>query len=444
MSSFGQSSFNANKVLRQYLNIQKQRLGFNGIVLVTKNGRTIYEGVIGKASFELNTPLTINSGFKIASITKSFTAMLILLAAHERKLNLNDSLVNFFPDLKDKAWRKITINQLLSHQSGIPHNDGISDYWLFKSLLALNKEQGLAEIFKMKLLFTPGKDVKYSSPGYFLLASILENIYQKNYATILKEKITNPLGMSHTGIFSTKAIIPHMSSSYHLLSDSLITAPYRDFSLMKGSGDMYSNAEDLSKWTNSFGSNIWNEIKEQIFTAHTNKGLHDNDNKYGYGLFIRPHTEYFKLAYYVGGGTYGCSAISVWYPNEKIAITILSNISVLPVNELWGDVEKIIFNKPFELPQLKKSLNMSSAQLKKFAGQYNSRTHETELLIIADNEQLYAKLGNNPAFEIYLDSSLGFYGKKVNIKFIFQADEEGLITGLIANGRDQIITFNKK
>jgi len=441
--SFGQSP--VNRILRQYLDIQQKRIGFTGVVLITKNERTIYREVIGKASFELNTPLTINSEFKIASITKSFTAMLILLASRERKLTLNDSLAIFFPNLKDTAWRKITIDQLLSHRSGIPHNEGITDYWLLKSLLAFNRGQSLAEIFKMNLLFTPGTDVKYSSPGYFLLASILEDVYHKNYAAILKEKITNPLGMSHTGIFSTKAIIPDMSSSYHLLGDSLITAPYRDFSLMKGSGDMYSNAEDLSKWANSFGSNVWDKvIKEQIFTPHTDKGLHDNDNRYGYGWFIRPDTKYFKSAYYVGGGTYGCSAISVWYPTEKIAVTILSNISVLPVNEIWADVEKIIFNKPFELPLLKRELNMGSDQLKKFAGHYISEKQGMELLIAADKKHLYAKFGNNPVFEIYPDSSLGFYGKKVNIKFTFQADQEGLITGLVADGRGQIINFIKE
>jgi len=445
LNSFGQSLINTTKVLHQYLDIQQKRIGFNGVVLITKNERTLYKEVIGKASFELNTPLTINSGFKIASISKSFTAMLILLASREKKLNLNDSLVIFFPDLKDTAWRKITINQLLSHRSGIPHNEGITDYWLLKSLLALNRQQALAEIFKMKLLFTPGTDVKYSSPGYFLLASILENVYHKNYTAILKEKITGPLGMSHTGIYSTKAIIPNMSSSYHLIGDSLIVAPYRDFSLMKGSGDMYSNSEDLLKWTNSFSKSIWDKvIKEQIFTPHTNKGLHGNDDWYGYGWFIRRAIKDDKSAYYVGGGSYGCSAISVWYPTEKIAVTILSNISVLPVNEIWADVEKIIFNKPFELPQLKREVNMSPDQLKKFAGHYISETQGMELLMVADKEHLYAKLGNNPVFEIYPDSSFGFYGKKVNIKFTFQVDQDGLVTGLLADGRGQITTFNKK
>src|SRR5690606_3553269 len=146
-------STNASKLLNQYLTIQEKRIGFNGVVLIAKNDTVLYKEAIGKASFELNIPLTINSKFKIASISKSFTAMLTTLAVNEGKVNLNDSLALFFPELKDSLWRRITIDQLLSHRSGIPHNEGIIDYWLFKSLLPLNNKQSIAEIFKTKLLF---------------------------------------------------------------------------------------------------------------------------------------------------------------------------------------------------------------------------------------------------------------------------------------------------
>lgn len=432
------------KLLNEYLAIQQKRIGFNGVVLIAKNDTILFNKAFGKSSYENNTSLTIDSKFKIASITKSFTAMLTALAVKEGKLNFGDSLAMFYPELKDSSWRKITIEQMLSHSSGIPHNEGIADYWSFTSLLPLNNQQALDEIFKMKLLFIPGTDVKYSSPGYFLLASILENIYKKNSVNLLKEKITTPLGMAHTGIFNTRAIIDDMSYPYHLLGDSLIVAPYRDFSLMKGSGDMYSNAHDLLKWLNSFESNMWDEeIKEQIFTPYT-KGLYGNDDRYGYGWFIRPANDHDKLAYYVGGGTFGCSAISTWYPTEKMTIIILSNISTLPVNELWNDLEKIIFNQPIRLPEVKRDLKISFDQLEKFKGSYITNTGDTKLLIVTENERLYAKLGNNPIFEIYSDSFLGFYGKKVNVKITFQQSTDGQITGLVAEGRGQVLIFNKE
>ncbi|MBD1427901.1 serine hydrolase domain-containing protein [Sphingobacterium arenae] len=432
------------KLLKEYLTIQQKRIGFNGVVLIAKNDTILFNEAFGKSSYENNTSLTIDSKFKIASITKSFTAMLTALAVKEGKLNFEDSLAMFYPELKDSSWRKITIEQMRSHSSGIPHNEGIADYWSSTSFLPLNNQQALDEIFKMKLMFVPGTDVKYSSPGYFLLASILENTYKKSYTNLLEEKITTPLGMGETGIFNTKAIITNMSYSYHLLGDSLIVAPYRDFSLMKGSGDMYSNAHDLFKWLKSFGGIMWaKEIREQIFTSYT-KGLNNNDHGYGYGWFIRPANDHHKLAYYVRGGTFGCSAISAWYPTEEMAIIILSNISTLPVNELWSDLEKIIFNQSFKLPEIKRDLKISFDQLENLKGSYISSNGDAKLLIISENENLYAKLGNNPIFQIYSDSFLGFYGKKVNVKFTFQQNTEGQIIGLVAEGRGQVLIFNKE
>jgi CubicO group peptidase (beta-lactamase class C family) len=233
-----------SELLKQYLAIQHQRLHFNGIVLVSKNNKTLYKVCIGKASHELNVPMQPDAVFRIASISKQFTAMLVALSMQEGKLRLTDSLAFFFPELKNADWRKINLHQLLSHTSGIPHNEGIKDYWLLKSRLPLSKKQALDEIFAMQLLFNPGSDMKYSSPGYFLLACILETVYKRSYATILEEKILHPLQMKHSGILVTGNIIPGMVSPYHLVNDSLASAPYRDLSLMEGSGNGFASAED--------------------------------------------------------------------------------------------------------------------------------------------------------------------------------------------------------
>ncbi|MFD2147945.1 serine hydrolase domain-containing protein [Mucilaginibacter antarcticus] len=433
----------AGKLLHQYLLVQQKRLGFNGVVLISKNNRIIYTEVIGRSSVELDVPIKANAVFKIASITKSITAMLVMIAVREGRLKLTDSLVTFFPELKEPSWRNITVDQLLSHRSGIPHNEGIADYMLFKALLPLTKQQALAEIFKTKLVFNPGTSAKYSSPGYFLLAAILEDNYKKSYESILKEKITQPLVMNQTGVANTRLVIPNMVSSYHLLGDSLIVAPYRDFSLMKGSGDMYASAGDLLNWTNSFSGDQWGDIKAQVFAPHSGLPLHNNKDLYGYGWFIHNNAEPTKMAYFHGGGTYGCSALTALYPQKKISIVILSNISTLPVNEIWADIEKIIFNEPFKLPNKTDKVAINAAELNKMAGHYSTDDGKMQLDIMANNKQLYAKLGANPAFEIYPESPLGFYGKKVNIKFTFKQDQEGVITGLLADGRGQNLSFNK-
>lgn len=425
-----------SEVLHKYLDIQRQRINFNGVVLVAKHNQVLYQVHVGKASQELDVPINPAAVFRIASISKQFTATLVALAVEEGKLTLDDSLGTFFPELKDTRWQKINVHQLLSHTSGITHNEGIADYWTLKSRLPLSNEQALAELFATNLIAEPGTEMNYSSPGYLLLACILEAIYQQPYAAILSERILLPLQLHHSGVCATNKLIPGMVSTYHVQGDSLMVAPYRDFSLMRGSGDLYANAEDLAKWNSSFSTDgVWSErLKTLLFTSYT-----DKIPGYGYGWFIRTEG---RLAYYHGGGTFGCSALSAWYPDEQLSIVILSNVSVLPVNELWGDIEKIVFNEPFELPSMTGSIHMGTAELQTFTGLYVQGQQELTIMLV--NDQLYAKLGANPAFEIYPENKLNFFGKKVTIRLTFKSEENNRITGLEAHARGQIHHFIKK
>lgn len=385
-------------LLQQYLNVQHERLGFSGVLLIAKKDSIIYQGATGMASMEFNVPNSIDSRFKIASVTKSFTAWLIVQAAKEGKLRLTDPLSSYIPN----RWSKITIEQLLTHTSGIPHNEGITDYWTIKSRLPLTKEQALQSILEMELL---PQGTHYSSPGYFLLACILETVYKTSYEKILAAKL--PL-LKQTGVYNIRSVIPSLSAGYHMMGDSLTVAPYRDPSLMKGSGDLYTTAKDLLKWNNTC-------------------------NDFSYGWMKEGD------AFYHGGGSFGCSAINVVYPKDSLSIILLSNVSVMPVNEMWHDIEKIISNQPFEMPKVNSHIKIEDPA--KFSGIYQSEG--TTLQIILQNDQLYAKLGNNPAFEIFADSSLEFSGKKVNIRIIFKQDEKGNITGLQAEGRGRTLHFIK-
>lgn len=436
--TFCQLNQAVSEKLSRYLEIQQKRIGFNGVVLVGEKDKVIYSATIGKASFELNVPVTLHSVFRIASLSKQFTGFLIAMAINERKLKSTDSLVKFFPNLTEPQWRNITIHQLLTHTSGIPHNEGIVDYWAVKSLMPLSKEQALKEIFAMKL--RSEADFKYSSPGYFLLACIVERIYEMNYTDLLEKNITGPFQLASIGVYSTRKVIAQLTSGYHLLADSLIPAPYRDYSLMKGSGDLYSSASDLLKWNSVILKN--QNLEKMLFADYGDTKL--ENGHYAFGWYIRDSTQNKKTAYYHGGGSFGTSAISVMYPLEGISIILLANVSILPVDELWSDIEKILFEKSFEFPELNSYISVDSNSLKKLVGRYICRSNTPELMIFVNNNQLYGKLGTNPPFELYPTASLTFYGKKVNAKFTFTLNEEGEATGLIAEVRGETLQFTKQ
>lgn len=437
-----QFSFDQQK-LKQYLEIQSQRIGFNGSVFISKDKRSVFTSHVGLASVELSAPINRNSTFALASISKSFTAALTLIAVTEGKLKLSDSLSIFFPELTDAQWRGITIHQLLSHQSGMPHNEGIAEYFISKSTQSFTRAQAITEILSLKLIAKPGSNTKYSSPGYFLLATILENIYKKGYGQLIQEKINTSLKLQNTGQLNNRIIVQNLVQGYAQVNDQLTVAPYRSYSLMKGSGDMYSNGEDLLHFLDHFSTlNIQPDLRNKMFNAQS-QGPVERGDYYGYGWFLRAKNENQPKAFYHGGGSYGVSTLMASYPEENLSIVILNNVSVIPVNEIWSDIEKIVLGKSFDLPVIRKSVELSIEDLSHFSGVY---MHENgmSLQIISQDGRLYAKMGNNSAFEIFCEKPNYFYGKKVSIDLIFELGTNKQITSLRTTGNGREFNFTKK
>jgi CubicO group peptidase (beta-lactamase class C family) len=425
--------------LESYLDAIHQKKGFSGEILVANGMNILFQETIGLTSHESNLELKKDAKFRIASITKTFTGTLILIAQEERKLNVHDKAVDYINGLSPK-FKNITIEQLLTHQSGLPHNEAIKDYWLKKSKLQMTPEQIIAEINAVDLLFDPGSEMSYSSLGYYLLASILENVYSSSFEDLLKDKILDKLQMTETGVVDNLKIIPQMASGYHLVTDdSLVVAPYRNYSMLKGAGDMYSTASDLLKWNYSFFTNtlLSEKSKTIVFTEQNKTKVNSNDN-YGFGWFISSDN---PLKYYHGGGTWGFSTHSAIYPDKQISIIILSNVSTLPISTIAEDVEKIVFGKPFQMPT-PDEISEKSVNHEMYCGTFISDSNRMVLAISTFNNSLYAKLGNNPQFEIYPSGKHQFFGKKIEMELTFEINND-LVTGLSAERMGHLFHFKK-
>jgi len=432
-------SFEIGK-LDSYLKAIHQKKGFNGEILIAEDKEILFQETIGMASYENNLELKKGAKYRIASITKTFTGTLIAIAQKEGKFNIQDKAIDYLSGLSPK-FKQISIEQLLSHTSGLPHNEGINDYWLIKSKLQMTTEQVVKEINSLDLLFKPGSEMRYSSLGYYLLASILENVYKIDFESILKDQILTKLNMSETGTVNNLKIIPQMASGYHLVTDdSLVVAPYRNYSMLKGAGDMYSTSTDLLKWNNSFFSNsLLNEKAEE--TVITQKiepaGSSANDYSYGWNVdFEKPHKQYH------GGGTWGYSTYTAAYPKSNISIIILSNVSTLPISDIAKDVESIIFGKPFQMPVVE-GVSKESVNLDRYRGTFISDSNKMALSVSTFKNSLYAQLGRNPPFEIYPRGDHQFFGKKIEIEFTFEINND-LIIGLSAERMGQLFHFKKE
>ncbi|GAA5020659.1 hypothetical protein GCM10011506_04370 [Marivirga lumbricoides] len=434
--------------LSEYLEIQHEKMGFNGIVVVSTGEGIMVEKKVGLASRELDVPVQSHSKFKIASMTKSFTALLVALAIQEGKLKMEDALFQYFPDLTQEKWKEITIKQLMSHTSGIPHWAGFDQYWTEKSFLPLSLEQILGEIFKMELLFQPGSQFSYSSPTYYLLATILEKIYSESFDNLLKEKILQKLNLNESGTCNGLSIIPDMASGYHLVADdSVIVAPPRNMNTLKGAGNMYASAQDITTWCRSFLSDdYWGQtILTQTFSPLTTFNSTEKEGAlYGQGWYLTEEKNDIPTNYHISGGTYGFSSAASIYPTNKFSIVILSNMSFLPVDQLRRDIEKIVFGLPFKMPEkYEKSVALADEQLQKLAGNYLAENGML-LKVFTHQGNLYAKLGGHPPFALMAKNELSFYSSKIDILLMFQMNEAAKIKGLEAQGRGRVDYFEKQ
>ncbi|MFZ4545240.1 MAG: serine hydrolase domain-containing protein [Saprospiraceae bacterium] len=259
---------------------------FNGSVLVLDKGKPIYKKHFGGADFSTNNPLNDSTLFELASCSKQFTAIAILILEQQGKLKLTDSIQQFIPDF---PYHQITIGNLLTHTSGLPDYEELLRKVWDRTKFATNYD--VIEAFKKhrpKILFKPNEKFIYSNAGYMLLSVIIEKASGVSYNNFLKETIFTPLGMKHSRIFNTrrakKETIPNYAYGYvfdkdlqkYILPDSSKQhqdVVYQD--AITGDGTVNSCINDLILWENELlkPTLLAKKNFERVFNNHqTNTG----------------------------------------------------------------------------------------------------------------------------------------------------------------------------
>ena len=216
--------------------------GFNGSVLVAHEGEIIYKNSFGKANMEWDIANQIDTKFQIASVTKTFTSMLIMQLVAETKLDLNEPISSYLPDYPKNNGEKITIHHLLTHSSGMGRDPSKEDK-------PQNRPKEMVNQFaEAPLQFTPGDRFEYSNSGYTLLGYIIETITGQTYEEVLKEKIFTPLSMENSGYYRQRPLIKNMASGYFKGFGDYFNAEDTDESTAYAAGAIYSTVEDLFLW----------------------------------------------------------------------------------------------------------------------------------------------------------------------------------------------------
>lgn len=348
-----QSSFPIITSIDHFITTEAQQQRFSGTVLIAQAGRILLSKGYGWANEQQrirNQPLT---RFRIASITKQFTALAILLLQEQGKLHVQEHICRYIAACP-VTWQAITIQQLLTHTSGIPDYSDV-----FPQGRPVSPEQ-LITFFKGKPLdFPPGMRFHYSNSGYVILGYILEKVSGESYAAFLQQAILGPLHLSNTGYDQNTPSLPQHATGY---KQPWEPANYIDMSVPFAAGALYSTVNDLYRWdealvTHTFASNASLESMfapqvswcdgQGIFCSHSHcLAQQQNCTSYGYGWFLyqeQVQQRFVRLIEH-GGDIEGFVSSNRYYPDQKVTLIILSNLETFNPHDISDVVEAAFFS----------------------------------------------------------------------------------------------------
>ncbi|MCF6347321.1 MAG: serine hydrolase [Flavobacteriaceae bacterium] len=320
---------------------------FNGSVLVVNKGKVIYKKGFGLANMEWDIPNQTDTKFQIASITKQFTAMLIMQLVAENKLDLHKPITTYLPDYPKENGNQITIHHLLTHSSGL--GDGLNDDKKYN-----NPKDMVHQFAEVPLKFNPGERFSYSNGGYTLLGHIIETITDKSYEEVLKDKIFTPLNMKNSGYYRHRPIIKNMSSGYNKSWGEYSDIDYSDESTAYAAGAIYSIVEDLFLWDQTLNTEdlLPKKYMDLIFKKHI-ADLNDG-GYYGYGweLIKKPIGNTNNTIETIGhtGVISGYCALFTKIPSSNSTIIFLNNTRRAFLNAMTTAITGILNDKPYNFP----------------------------------------------------------------------------------------------
>lgn len=325
---------------------------FNGSALVAENGKVIFKKGYGQANIEwdiLNKP---DTKFRLGSISKQFTALLIVKLAEEGKIKLDKPITAYLPNYPKATGDKVTIHNLLTHTSGIPNYTSFSNFGKDLSRNPFTPEEFVKKFENLPLEFTPGEKFSYSNSGYFLLGYIIEKVSGKSYEQFLQETILKPLKMTNTGYDHSAIILKNRAAGYEKQNKKTINAPYLDMSIPYAAGSLYSTVEDLYLWDQALYTNqlLSEKSMESLFKPYIKAW----DDYYGYGWFIHETNNGDKGKLKViehGGSINGFNTIISRVPADRNLVVLLNNTGETVLGEMNNAIRAILYNQPFNQPK---------------------------------------------------------------------------------------------
>jgi len=412
---------------------------FNGNVAVANSGKIIYQKAFGFRNYTTKEPLDNNSVFELASISKQFTAVGILLLLDKGLIKLSDSLRLFFPEL---PYSNVTIKNMLTHTSGLPdYMDAMLDKIEHEKVIYNKDVISFFAREKIPLNFKPGQRSEYCNTAFMLLASIIEKVSGNNYSDYMRMNIFTPLKMQHTRIYNTRRAKNEIIQNYafgYVYSDSLKrnilpdSLPGSDFVIcfdgIQGDGSVISTTGDLLKWNAALHNNalLKKATQDEMMLPHAIFDTLARVN-YGYGVFLgeNENGKYRKH----GGDWPGYTTDLINYPDRDLTIIVLSNNNS-DAKMISGGIAYILLDKLIVFPYKHSKTKIDTSILVNYVGKYiiPNVPNPMKINIIKKNGVLFYSFDNTQKdTELIPESNSKFFVNNRDMQIEFDIDEYGSV-----------------
>jgi CubicO group peptidase (beta-lactamase class C family) len=425
--SVGSKAQTSTRLLDSMANLYAQLKDFNGTVLVAQKENVLLEKGYGYKDVTRKTKVDANSLFQYGSVTKQFTAALVMYLEEKGKLNIDDKLSKYFPELPFAD--SVTIYNLLTHTSGIYNYTNNGGFMNTEAVKPADKEKIFALFRNKALEFTPGTKYNYSNSGYSLLGYIIEKASGQPYEKLMHEVILQTMGMKTAGFDFAHNQSADKTTGYNFIKDDQFDAAgIVDSSVAYAAGSLYGSVRDLYAWHQGLQKN-------KLLSAASWKKIYTPfRSKYALGWQI--DTVYGKPVAQHGGGIFGYRSMFIRFPIDDVVVIVLSNNSSQRTDELATKLAALVFEQWVDWPVKKLFVQLPDETLKTYVGDYELAPNFV-LYITLENGKLKGQATGQGPTELQAESENKFYVEAADAEVVFVKDASGKVNSLKLTQRGQ-------
>jgi D-alanyl-D-alanine carboxypeptidase len=404
-----------------YLDALEAHRRWSGSVAITRNGVVEVQDSAGSLDGTGAAPIGPDTRLWIGSITKTFTAVVVMQLIEQGKLTLDSPLSTWFPTIPGAD--RVTIDHLLAHRSGLRSVTSDDDYlaWLDHPV---THEEIVARIASYEPVFEPGARAEYSNSGYILLGYIIEAVEGRPYGDVVRERILEPVGMPRTRYAEPIDVTRDEARSFEWDGRGWAPSTETHPTVPGAAGALVSTPAELCAFAEAL-------FEGRLVSAASLAAMQELREQVGRGLFRFPFHD--RHAWGHTGAIDGFSSQLAWFPEDRLCAALIGSAADTPTNDVAIAALTLAFGLPFEMPPVA-DVAVAEADLQRWVGRYTSSDLPLEVEVRLDGGVLFAQATGQAAFPLRPESPTEFTFERAGIRFVFDVGADGQVGFRLVQG----------